>query len=90
MITRADAATLSYGNEILSLVYENADGTPLRVRVMGKVKFWKTRIWDFKIPVKYGLYDSFYITPFNAESWTLPENHVDNGGDQEMMDHSRW
>ena len=37
-----------------------------RVRRTGKTKTWVTRQGDFKIPVKYGLYESAYITQDNA------------------------
>ncbi len=48
---------------------KNADGTPLRVRRNGKTKTWKTRLNEFKIPVKYGLREYFYITHENAAEW---------------------
>lgn len=48
---------------------KNKDGTPARCRAMGKCKVWKTRPNDFKLPVKYGMYDSFYITNDNANEW---------------------
>lgn len=38
------------------------EGNKIReMRVTGKVKTWKTRPEDFKIPVKYGLYQSAYV-----------------------------
>lgn len=48
---------------------KNSDKTPLRCRAMGRCKTWKTRPAEFKLPVKYGLYQSFYITPANAAEW---------------------
>ena len=48
---------------------KNSDGSPVRVRRNGKTKLWKTRPSDFKIPVKYGLRDCFYITPNNEQEW---------------------
>jgi hypothetical protein len=47
----------------------NADGTPVRCRASGACKTWKTRPDDFRLPVKYGLRQSFYITPRNAHEW---------------------
>lgn len=47
----------------------NADDTPLRVRVSGKTHTWKKRPNEFKTPVKYGLYDSTYITHENMHEW---------------------
>jgi hypothetical protein len=33
----------------------------MRVRVTGKCKVWVTRPSEFRLPVKYGLYDSGYV-----------------------------
>lgn len=44
-----------------------------RCRRSGMTKTWKTRPEEFKVPVKYGLYESFYITHENAgEFYTNP------------------
>ena len=48
---------------------KNADDTPLRCRSNGACKTWKTRPNDFRLPVKYGLKQCFYITPSNADQW---------------------
>ena len=50
---------------------KNKDGTPLRCRAMGQCKVWKTRPDDFKLPVKYGMYNSFYIDNSNANDWNV-------------------
>lgn len=47
----------------------NADGTPLRAKRSGNTQTWKTRPNEFKIPVKYGMRQHFYITPQNAHQW---------------------
>lgn len=47
----------------------NADGSRLRCRASGACKTWKKRPDDFRLPVKYGLRHSFYITPENAHEW---------------------
>ncbi len=49
----------------------NSDGSPVRCRANGKVKLWKTRQTEFRLPVKYGLREFFYITPHNAADWTV-------------------
>ena len=41
----------------------------LLCRVNGKCQTWKTRANDFKLPVKYGMFTHFYITPANAHEW---------------------
>lgn len=45
--------------------------TPIQVRRMGRTKRWVTRPTEFRIPVKYGMYDSFYIDHTNAHEWSL-------------------
>jgi hypothetical protein len=48
-------------------------GASLEVRRNGKTKTWKTRPGEFRIPVKYGLYEYFYIDNRNADEWsTVP------------------
>lgn len=42
-----------------------------RVRVSGKCKTWKTRPDEFQLPVKYGMYESLYITHGNAKDFQL-------------------
>lgn len=66
MITKALASCTSifYHRSL-----RNADGTALRCRANGKLKVWKTRPDDFRLPVKYGLKQCFYITPRNAREW---------------------
>lgn len=55
------------------LKYGVRNGGPIRVRRMGRTKTWKTRPGEFRIPVKYGLRDSFYIDHTNAHEWsTIP------------------
>lgn len=44
---------------------QNADGSCKRWRVNGKVKRWKTRPNEFRIPVKRGMYEHGYITEKN-------------------------
>jgi hypothetical protein len=48
------------------------------VRSSGAVKTWKTRPGDFRAPVKWGLRDSFYITPANAHRYFTSEESAAN------------
>jgi len=50
---------------------KNADKTPARCKRNGKTHTWKTRPEEYKIPVKHGLRDCFYITPENANEWNV-------------------
>lgn len=52
---------------------KNADGTPLRCHVTGKCKTWKTRPDEYRLPVKHGLRDTFYLTPDLESEWQITE-----------------
>jgi len=71
MITKEIA--MSQPHELWHSRVSNKDGTPVRARINGKCIVWKTRPADFKLPVKHGLKDCFYITPANAHLWCLPD-----------------
>lgn len=55
------------------LRYKNRDA-PLEARVNGQIKRWKTRPGEFRVPVKYGMYDYFYIDHTNAHEWSTVPN----------------
>jgi hypothetical protein len=46
----------------------------VNVRVSGKCQTWKTRPQEFSIPVKYGLYESSYLTHTNAADFHLEKD----------------
>lgn len=56
-------------NEFFHRLVTNADGSPARCRKSGALKTWKTRPGQFRLPVKYGLRTSFYMTPENIGDW---------------------
>lgn len=58
-------------NEFWHRLLRNADGSPIRARRSGKTQVWKTRPYEFKKPVKYGLKKSFYITHKNIMDWVI-------------------
>lgn len=68
-VTKAQAIALTYGGILHHAYKRNRDGTPMRVRVTGKCKTWKTRPEEFKLPVMYGLYESGYVTHENCGEW---------------------
>lgn len=55
---------------------KDSRGGALQCRASGKCQTWKTRPNDFKLPVKYGLYQSFYITHSNAHDWQPALNRL--------------
>lgn len=84
MITKELALTLHIGQELWHSTLKNADGTPSRVRISGKIRVWKTRPDAFLFPVKHGMYAYGYIgrngyigrddeDVNNYTAWSLPE-----------------
>jgi hypothetical protein len=43
-------------------------------RRSGRTQVWKTRPEDFRVPVKYGMYESGEITRVNAAGFHVPED----------------
>ena len=73
MISKEIAVSLKHGQILHHVSVKNADKSPARCRVSGKCQTWKTRPTEFKLPVKHGLRDSFYITEDNAKDWVFPD-----------------
>lgn len=67
-VTKQIAITANTFTHITAL---KKDNSPLTVRRNGKTQLWKTRPNDFKVPVKYGLYEYFYITQDNCNEWNV-------------------
>jgi hypothetical protein len=42
-------------------------------RASGKCKTWKTRPEEFKLPIKFGLYESSYLTHENCNLFEVEE-----------------
>ncbi len=61
-ITLDQAKNLKVGTILYHVKNKNADGTPQRWRVNGKVKTWKRDTSEIRIPVKHGLRTHDYIT----------------------------
>src|SRR5262252_3343651 len=76
MITKAQAVAFCHGHILHHVSSRNADGTPVRCRVNGKCKTWKTFEDEFRLPVKHGLRRCFYITPNSADEWFDPAVEV--------------
>jgi len=60
-LTFEKAKTLKRGTILYRKLVKNADGTPQRWRVNGKIKLWKKDKERISIPVKHGLYFYGYI-----------------------------
>lgn len=76
MITKQIAMGLRYRQELQHNTLKNHDGTPMRCRVNGKCKTWKSKAFEteFELPVKHGLRNCFYITLRNAGEWNTTQS----------------
>lgn len=61
-LTLEQAKALQGYETLYHRIETNSDGSAKRWRVNGKVKTWKTRPAEVRIPVKHGLYDYDYVT----------------------------
>lgn len=68
-LTKDEAVDLKHGTILHHTTKRNTDGTPMRLRVSGRCQTWVRRPDEFKLPVKYGMYESGYLTPQNAGEW---------------------
>lgn len=70
-VNRQNVESLGYRHELRHVSLTDSRGKPVRCRVNGKCQTWKTRPGEFRLPVKYGLKECFYITPDNAKEWIV-------------------
>jgi len=72
-LTFADALALHHGQTLHHAELKNSDGTPLRVRVNGKVRTWKRDPQRIEVPCKHGLYDYYTLDQHDIElrRWLL-------------------
>lgn len=77
MITKEQAMTHTMFYHVR---FVNADGTAVRARANGRIKLWKTRPDEWRLPVKYGLKGCFYLTPRNAKDWLTYDPTSPNKG----------
>jgi hypothetical protein len=60
-ITLEQAKKLTWNDTLHHETATNADGTPMRFRVMGAVKTWKRDKTRIRVPLKRGLYETGYL-----------------------------
>jgi len=82
MITLEQAKNLNHGTILYHVEQRNADGTPVRWRVNGKPKTWKTRPDEVKVPVKHGFRDYDYLTEDCLQIVCLSEAEAMKGGEK--------
>ena len=73
MITLEQAKALKYRQTLYHTVFRNADGTPQRWRVNGRVKTWVRSPQRVQVPLKHGLYSYDYLTEYDLDLFCLTE-----------------
>ena len=68
-LTLEKAKNLKFGDILNPVGYFNADGTPQRFKVIGKVKTWKTMPNRVEVPLKRGMYEFLHVTESDLENW---------------------
>ena len=71
MITKDIAVGLQHGAILYHVQVKDSRGNPAKCRVNGKCKTWKREPSRFRLPVKHGLSNCFYVEPRNAADWVL-------------------
>lgn len=82
MITLEQAKALTYRQVLHMVHFRNADGTPRRWRVNGKVKTWVRSPERVKVPLKHGLYFHDYLDEGNLDLFCLT-------ADEAIAEHER-
>lgn len=74
-ITFSQAIQLKSCNSIHHNTLKNCDGKTCQVfKINGKVKLWKTKPYQFQIPIKRGLREYYYLTENNCDQFHLPDS----------------
>ena len=78
MVTKEQVTNLTHGDELhygccrITIGPRGGENLKREVwRVSGKVKTWKTRPHEFRVPIKHGMYDNDYLDYFNATQFHL-------------------
>jgi len=77
MLTIEEAKSLTVGTILYHTENKNADGTPQRWKVNGKVKTWKRSPERVQVPLKHGLYDYDYLTEDTLNLVCLKESDAE-------------
>lgn len=79
-LTLEQAKALTRGTTVYHRVLTNADGTPQRWRVNGKVQTWKRSPERFRVPLARGMYQHDYLTHYDMHMFSLvsvEDTHID-------------
>lgn len=71
MITKQIAMNARRGQIFHHVTLKNADKSPVRCRVNGKCKTWVKSPEKFRLPVKHGLKNCFYIDQADGDCWNV-------------------
>ena len=76
MLTLDQAKRLTFGTVLYHARNRNADGSPQRWRVNGKVKTWKRSPGGVQVPIKHGLWTYDYLTEATLHLLCLSEEEA--------------
>lgn len=74
MLTKSEALALRHGQNLFSGIANDRQGNPVKCRVNGKCQTLKLTPAFFKLPVKHGLRNCFYISLDNMNDWFTSED----------------
>ena len=74
-ITLEQAKSLAHDQTIYADTY-NRQGQPHKWRVSGKVKTWVRSPGRVQVPIKHGLYENWYLSESNLDSFYLTEQEA--------------
>ena len=72
-ITLEQAKELKIGTILYHKTAKNADGSPQRWKVFGKVEIWKRDSSKVSVPLKRGMYTFSHLTERNLYYFSLTE-----------------
>jgi len=76
LITLEQAKNLRLDQILYHVSNRNADDTPQRWKVNGKVKTWKTKPEAVRVPIKHGLRSGDYLTQRDLHLVCLTEEEA--------------
>jgi hypothetical protein len=75
-MTQQELRNVKFGDILYCNRFNNADGSPARYKVNGKVRTWKRSPDRIEVPVKRGLYEYGTLTLEHAEWFELTEEEA--------------
>jgi len=85
-MTLSEAKLLTPGDIIYHKTQTNYNGSSQQWRINGKVKTWKTRPNEVRVPIKRGMYEYDYLTHRNMDQFNTEYGSLVKVGSRENGD----